>query len=577
MRTTCPLDCYDACSVIYDGEKLKGDKEHPFTNGYLCPNLNHYLHEPRIKSARYKGKEITNDEALNILYEKLKEFQNKKTLFFKGSGNFGYMQNITKEFFSKYGSTFTRGNLCDSGGEAGVIEGRGKNYSLTPSQIAKSKVVVVWGRNIDSTNSHMLEIIKDKILIVIDPVKTPLAKKADIHLQIRPRSDFDLALLFCRFAYMEQMEDEEWIEEHASDFDYFLDFFRSYTINQLLDSTEVVIEDFLTALMLIQDTPTSFLVGNGVQKYTNANETLRAIDSFVAMLGYFGKEGYGVSFLSNSTLDYELPFSNYDVKTTPMATVDFGEFDLVFIQGANPANQMPNTNKVVDGLKKSKFVVYYGLFENQTSAIADLVIPAVNFLAKQDVRFSYSHEYVGLMPKLKEEEFGVSEYNLTKYLLARFDYQSLDPKAKYIEKIVESNSNFKDHFITSKSYDKLPYSEEDFHFEFIEDSEDESELKDEDGFYLLTPKHKYSLNSQFKTDSYVYLHPCHGYKDDEDVTISSNFGELKLKVKNSNSLREDCVMIYSGVDGVNKLTPSFLSLEGDGATFQEVKVKISKY
>ncbi len=275
-------------------------------------------------------------------------------------------------------------------------------------------------------------------------------------------------------------------------------------------------------------------------------------------------------------MDYELPFSNYDVKTTPMATVDFGEFDLVFIQGANPANQMPNTNKVVDGLKKSKFVVYYGLFENQTSAIADLVIPAVNFLAKQDVRFSYSHEYVGLMPKLKEEEFGVSEYNLTKYLLARFDYQSLDPKAKYIEKIVESNSNFKDHFITSKSYDKPPYSEEDFHFEFIEDSEDESELKDEDGFYLLTPKHKYSLNSQFKTDSFVYLHPCHRYKDDEDVTISSNFGELKLKVKNSDSLREDCVMIYSGVDGVNKLTPSFLSLEGNGATFQEVKVKIER-
>ena len=62
----------------------------------------------------------------------------------------------------------------------------------------------MWGRNIDSTNSHMLEVIKDKILIVIDPVKTPLAKKADIHLQIKPRSDFHLALLFCRFAFLKK-------------------------------------------------------------------------------------------------------------------------------------------------------------------------------------------------------------------------------------------------------------------------------------------------------------------------------------------------------------------------------------
>jgi len=576
MKTTCPLDCYDACSVIYDGEKLKGDKEHSFTNGILCPNLNHYLNHPRIQSARYKGKDISNDEALNILYEKLKEFEGKKSLYFKGSGNFGYMQNVTKEFFSRYGSTFTRGNLCDSGGEAGIIEGRGKNYILTPSQIKKSKVVVVWGRNIESTNSHMLEIIKDKILIVIDPVKTNLAKKADIHLQIKPRSDFELALLFCRFAYIEQMEDEEWISKHASDFDYFLDFFRSYTINSLLDSTDVVIEDFLTALMLIQDTPTSFLIGGGVQRYTNANETLRAIDSFVAMLGYFGKDGCGVSFLGDSKMGYDLPFENYQAKTTPMATVDFSNYNLVFIQGANPANQMPNTNKVIDGLKKSDFIVYYGLFENETSHLADLVIPAVNFLAKQDVRFSYGTEYVGLMPKLKEEEFGISEYNLTKYLLAMFDMPKLQPKAKYIEKIVESNSNFDNHFITSKSYDYLPYSQSDFHFEFIDESEDESELKDEDGLYLLTPKYKYSLNSQFKTASFVYLPSSLGFCDGDEVKISSNYGELILKAKISDDLRDDTVLIYSGTSGVNKLTPSFLSLEGDGACFGEVKVKVSR-
>jgi len=35
--TACPLDCYDGCSVIYEDGKLKGDPNHPFTKGSLCP------------------------------------------------------------------------------------------------------------------------------------------------------------------------------------------------------------------------------------------------------------------------------------------------------------------------------------------------------------------------------------------------------------------------------------------------------------------------------------------------------------------------------------------------------------
>jgi len=575
MKTTCPLDCYDACSVRYNEDKLKGDKEHKFTKGYLCPNLHEYLNTPRITKPIFEGKEIDMELAKIILTQKLEEFKDKKSLYFKGSGNFGHLQNITGEFFSKYGSTFTRGSLCDSAGEAGIKAGREQNYILTPDEIAKSEVVVIWGRNIDNTNSHLMDVIKNKILIVIDPVKTPLAKKAHIHLQIPPRSDFYLAMLFCRFAYMEQMDDEEYIEKHCSDFDYFLDFFRSYTINQLLDKTEVVIEDFLTALMLIKDSKTSFLVGVGVQKYTNGAEVLRAIDSFVAMIGYFGKEGCGVSYLGDSKLGYEDPFV-YKNKTVPKPTVDFGEYDLVFIQGANPANQMPDSNRVKEGLKKAKFVVYFGLYENETSALADLVIPACDFLEKEDVRFSYGTEYVGLMPKLKEVEYGISEYDLTNYLLEQFGYEKLEKASKYIEHMIESNSNFKDHHITSKSYETRPYSQEDFSFEFIDESEDESEIENEDGFWLITPKYKYSLNSQFNRAKSIRVPPSLGLCDGDMIKVTSPYGELIADVMNDNGLRDDTIMIYSGTKGVNNLTPSILSDEGDGACYQEVKVKVEK-
>jgi anaerobic selenocysteine-containing dehydrogenase len=574
MRTTCPLDCYDACSVRYNNNKLKGDKEHPYTKGYLCPSLHEYLETPRITNARYEGKDINMELAKIILTQKLKKFKDKKTLYFKGTGNFGHLQNITGEFFSKYGSTFTKGSLCDSAGVAGIEAGRGKNYILTPNEIAKSEVVVVWGRNIENTNSHLLDTIKNKILIVIDPIKTSLAKKAHIHLQIPPRSDFYLALLFCRFAYMEQMDDEEYIKKHCLDFDYFLDFFRSYTINQLLDETEVVIKDFLTALMLIKDSKTAFLVGNGVQKYTNGAEVLRAIDSFVAMIGYFGKEGCGVSFLGDSKLGYKDPFV-YKTKTVAKPIVNFGEYDLVFIQGANPANQMPNTNRVIKGLKNS-FVVYFGLYENETSALADLVIPSCNFLEKEDVRFSYGTHFVGLMPKLKEVEYGISEYDLTNYLLEQFGYEKLEKASKYIEHIVESNSNFNNHLITSKSYKKTPYSQEDFSFKFIVESEDESDIKEQKGFWLISSKYKYSINSQFNRAKSIRVPTSLGLNNGDMVKVTSPYGQLVVDVMNDDRLRDDCILIYSGTKGVNNLTPSIKSDDGNGACFGEVKVRVEK-
>jgi len=61
--TACPLDCFDACSIIYDGKKLTGVKE-GHTQGFLCPHLNHYESFERITKPRYKGQEISMDEAL---------------------------------------------------------------------------------------------------------------------------------------------------------------------------------------------------------------------------------------------------------------------------------------------------------------------------------------------------------------------------------------------------------------------------------------------------------------------------------------------------------------------------------
>jgi hypothetical protein len=106
-KTACPLDCYDACSIdVVDG-KLKGSKD-SYTHGYLCPHLNHYGNHPQIALPRYKGAEVTMEEALNILEDKIAGVSDpSQILHYRGRGNFALMQQVSDHFFASYGATLT--------------------------------------------------------------------------------------------------------------------------------------------------------------------------------------------------------------------------------------------------------------------------------------------------------------------------------------------------------------------------------------------------------------------------------------------------------------------------------------
>ncbi len=577
-KTACPLDCYDACGIVYENE-IKPDFNHPITKGFLCPFLNKYAsyEDKRIKKARFLGKEIELKEALEILYKKLKEFEGEKSILYRGSGNFGKMQEVTNLFFAKYGSYLTKGSLCDGAGDAGIKEGRGANLIVPPSQIEKAQTVVVWGRNVSVTNSHLMPFLKKKTLIVIDPVYTDIARMADIYVQIRPRSDFFLALLLSRVAHMELMEDEEFLEEKTENFDDYYDFFRSYKMKDLMKRCGINLNHLGDILYHMKDKKSVILVGTGVQKYPIGASVLRAIDSFAATLGLFGKEGCGVSFLGDSSFGFKNPF-DVEAKRVAKPLVDFGEFKLSFIQGANPARQAPNLKRVREGLKKS-FTVYFGLYENETSALSDLVIPAKNFLEKSDIRFSYGHEYVSLMPKMIDSDIGISEYELTEYLCEKFGYEKPKSQEEYIEEILKSNAVKEGEYYKSKTYEKIPY-EDGFYtdskkFVFIDELDDDeeeyfAEEMEDDEFFLITAKHKGSLNSQFGEDPYLYIPPLLGYKDGDEVEVTTEYGSEIFEVRVTSRLREDTLLLYSSNPKANFLTPSAVSDEGDNAVYNVV-------
>ena len=576
--TTCPLDCFDGCSIAVSKDlKLKGNKSHPITQGYLCHHLNHYHTFERIEEARYLGQSIKINDALAILSEKLRTYEPSRTLYFKGSGNLGVMQGVTKRFFAEYKAVLASGSLCDEAGDAGISEGRGANLCLSPLHVKDAEVVILWGRNPSVTNSHMLPSLKGKTLIVIDPVKIDLAFNAALHIQIKPRGDLYLALLLCRLVAMEEMEDQTFLQERTLNYKDYLEFINGIPMRKLLDKSHVNLDEVGELLHLVKGKKVSILVGIGVQKYSFGHSVLRAIDAFGAMLGLFGKKGCGVGYLSNSGFGFTSPFK-VNAKTEPLPIVNFGKYDLVFIQGGNPLNQMPCTSKVKEGLHKAKCVVYFGLHENETSSKADLVIPALSFLEKEDLKLSYGHPFIGRMPKLVDGKGGISEYALTQALLSSFGYEALASEESIIEGVIASNSSEKDGFLISKTYEEYPY-EKTFYtksgkFEFLEEFDDD--FDDEEGFFLIAAKQNKSLNSQFVTDDYLYVPLCLGLEQEERVRLTNRYGSAEYSVMPSDKLRDDCLLLYSGAKNANQLTPYAMSQEGNCATYQEMKVKLEK-
>jgi anaerobic selenocysteine-containing dehydrogenase len=560
-KVACPMDCYDACQGQVIDENIKGSKEHKTTNGKLCVNFANLLKEENLSSSIFQGNKITLDESLNILVDKLKSTTPEKTLFYKGSGNLGVMQSAPKNFFTQYGSTLTRGSLCDGGGGVGIEAGRQNVINPPIQKLIDADIIIVWGRNFSVTSSHMYNLVKDKIFVTIDPIKTDIAKKSKIHMQINPKTDYELALLFTRFAYMQDLENKEFIEEFGSGADWFFDISRNRPVVSYEATTGVPLSQVNDFFDLIVGKKVAIMLGLGVQKYFEGAQITRCIDSFAAYMGYHKQDAGGVWYLSDSNFGYKKQFEiKGKNKKVSIPKIDFGSYDLVFIQGANPVVSHPNTQKVIDGLKNS-FVVYFGTTPNDICEYADLIIPSSSFLSKKDVRLSYGHELKAISQIIKpKDENTISEYELARYLIEQFGFEKLKNEDEII-------SYYENHKPELKEFDT---------FEFIEEVEIEPLYKDKmaDDFYLITAKGKNSLNSQFAKDDFVYLNSATNFKDADIVTICSKYGSAQFIVKIDDDIKTDCAFFFAGNKNVNYLTPALEDESSFSAMYQEVLVQI---
>ncbi len=383
-------------------------------------------------------------------------------------------------------------------------------------------------------------------------------------------------MLLSRFLHIEGSCDIEYLEEYASEYEDYYELTQGIRIMATLKEIDITLGQIGDILSLIKDKKVAIVCGVGIQKYRDGADVIRAIDAFGVMLGLFGKDGCGVAYLGASKEYITSPF-NTKAKRVSKVDTEFSNYKTVFIQGANPLSQMPDSLRVKESISKVKNIVYFGLYENETSEVADLIIPAKSFLHKDDIRTSYSHNAMMFMPKMEDIQTGISEYDLSAYLCKEFDI-NIEEEEFYIKHFKNFAIQKMDGCWYVDGREEIPYKDgfdtDDNEFLFLD--EFETKIEKNDKLNLLTSKSLMSLNSQFSREKYVYLHSALGYIENDLVTISSISGSVELRVKLNNDLRRDCILIFSGTKGLNNITSSKHSYEGKSAIYQENRVEISK-
>jgi len=457
VRTTCPLDCPDACTLdvtVRDGDlvRIDGSPDHAVTAGYICSKVRgfarHVRHESRLlQPLRRIGPKGTGtferigwDEAIATVAERLarvvRERGGEAVLPYHYGGSNGVLSDsfLDHLFFARLGASRMEKTLCAAPATAVAVGMYGKMPGVAFEDYAEARCIVLWGGNPKVSNIHLMPFLKEAkrrgaFVAAVDPVRTLADSEADLHLPVRPGADLPLALAMIRWWEARGALDRAFLGEWTSGAETLLERAREWTLERAEVATGVPAADIeRLATELAGRTPAVIRCGWGLERNRNGGQAIAAILAMPALLGTFGVRGGGYT-LSNSgavRFDRDAVLGPLDWRTRCLNQSELGKqltdhldptVAALFVYNCNPAVSTPNQNRVLAGLaREDLFTVVFDQVMTDTARYADIVLPATSFLEHWDVRVAYGRYVVGLtrpaIPPAGEAKSNVEVFGL---------------------------------------------------------------------------------------------------------------------------------------------------------------------
>ncbi|HYF77902.1 MAG TPA: molybdopterin-dependent oxidoreductase [Symbiobacteriaceae bacterium] len=447
FRVTCPHNCYDTCGMIVTVEggivrRIEGDPDHPHSAGRLCAKGYSYvdrvyatdrLRHPMLQSPKGSGqwRRMTWDEALSRIADKLLDVYDRHgsllpVCLYRGSGNLGVLHEAPDAMFRAMGPhTVAVNQLCMAAGAAAQAYDFGGMATSDPRQMLQSKTLLLWGVNPAWTAPHQMNLImqaqdQGTSVIVIDPVATATASRADLHVAPRPATDGALALGMARCILDEGLYDQAFLADHVKGWDEFAAYLRRDISLEWAAAETGLPPEAIREIALAYATggPAMIWVGYGMQRHANGGQSVRAIDALAAMTGQVGRPGTGVQYgqmntwvFGNHLRSYRgasgRPYTGPDAvdgnRTVTMGAIGqtlpaFADppVEVLWVTGGNPARQEPDSLSVRRLLRDLDLVVVVDQFMTDTAREADIVLPTTTHLGNWDLHASYWHHYISL-------------------------------------------------------------------------------------------------------------------------------------------------------------------------------------
>jgi anaerobic selenocysteine-containing dehydrogenase len=430
VASACPLDCPDACSLevgVENGRVVSvgGSRVNPVTNGFICAKVHRYpehmygpdrLLSPGIRIGRKgegKFRSASWEEALSLISSRMlairSEFGGEAILPYSYGGSNGYLTQDTTDarLFRRLGASRLARTVCAAPSLRAALGLYGKMAGVAYADYAHAKLILLWGVNPSISGIHLIPYLfeaqkRGARLVVVDPRATPLTKRADLHLAVRPGSDLPVALSLTRWLFSSGRADERFLREHTTGANRLRTAAEPWTFDRAAEEAGVPAEDLeRLARMYAEISPAAIRCGWGLERNRNGGSAVAAVLALPSVAGKFGVRGGGYT-MSNSAvwnLDSAASASEPEPATRVVNMNRLGEALLeldappvkcLFVYNSNALATTPRQEKVRAGLEREDlFTVVFDSVVTDTARYADVVLPATTFLEHHELSRGY--------------------------------------------------------------------------------------------------------------------------------------------------------------------------------------------
>ena len=435
--------------------KIKGDPEGFLNRGYVCPKglaspgrLDHpdrLKHPLRRTGGRGEGKweRISWDAAIKTIsenFQRIKEEYGARGVAFCQGMPKGIEHFVLIRLANIFGSpnVVSVQDVCHAPREVTGLHTCGF-YPVADFHL-KSSLALVWGSNVTSTNEEgeICSLLLDQLrsgtrMIVVDPRRTELAKKADLWLQLRPGTDAALALGFLNVIIEEGLFDEDFVAAWTHGFEDLARHVNGYPPEKVSEITWVPSDLIREAARLYaRSRPAAIQWGNAIEQHTSAFDTARALVCLMAVCGNLDVPGGNIQanephilplgkfvradLLPNKwkemihTAHHTIP----KLMTVPpaflrKAILEGFPYPIkgAYVQCSNPVMAYADSRMTVDAIHQLDFLAVADIFMTPTASLADVVLPVATQFEFNDIgHYGLGHGYILARPKVVEPPEG---------------------------------------------------------------------------------------------------------------------------------------------------------------------------